>query len=182
MSRQRSPNSSDWLTPVRPGHPPPPTPRPASRLVLVALPSPSLASSTSTPIRTIISRESRRERVNRFELHQVHCPHGACRAIGRALANGLALATFRSVMEALVELALMIGLQGAGKSTSARAHFAEDYVFVSRDLLRNNRHRNERQLQLIEEALRERRSVVVDNTHATIADRAPMLALGHRYG
>lgn len=80
-----------------------------------------------------------------------------------------------------MELALMIGLQGAGKSTFARAHFADDYVYVSRDLLRSNRQRSQRQLELIEEALREGRSVVVDNTHATIADRAPMLALGHQY-
>ncbi len=81
-----------------------------------------------------------------------------------------------------MELVLMIGLQGAGKSTFARAYFADGYVYVSRDLLRNNRQRNERQLQLIEEALRGGHSVVVDNTHATIEDRAPMLALGHQYG
>lgn len=80
-----------------------------------------------------------------------------------------------------MELALMIGLQGTGKSTFARARFTEDYVYVSRDLLRNNRHPSQRQLQLIEEALRAGHSVVVDNTHATIADRAPMLTLGHRY-
>jgi predicted kinase len=79
-------------------------------------------------------------------------------------------------------LVLMIGLQGAGKSTFARAHFADGYVYVSRDLLRNNRQRNELQLQLIEKALREGHSVVLDNTHATIADRAPMLALGHQCG
>ena len=46
-----------------------------------------------------------------------------------------------------MELVLIIGLQGAGKSTFARAHFADGYVYVSRDLLRNNRQRNERQLQ-----------------------------------
>lgn len=36
-----------------------------------------------------------------------------------------------------MELVLMIGLQGASKSTFARAHFADGYVYVSRDLLRN---------------------------------------------
>lgn len=81
-----------------------------------------------------------------------------------------------------MELVLLIGLQGAGKSTFARAHFADGYVYIGRDLLRNHRHPSQRQLYLIEEALREGRSIVVDNTHATVADRAPIIALGRQYG
>jgi predicted kinase len=81
-----------------------------------------------------------------------------------------------------MELVVVIGFQGAGKSTFTRAHFAEGYVYISRDLLRNHRHPSLRQLQLIEEALREGHSVVVDNTHVTIADRAPIIALGRQYG
>jgi AAA domain len=81
-----------------------------------------------------------------------------------------------------MELVVVIGLQGAGKSTFTRANFAEGYVHISRDLLRNNRHPSLRQLQLIEEALREGCSIVVDNTHATVADRAPIIALGCQYG
>jgi len=81
-----------------------------------------------------------------------------------------------------MELVLLIGLQGAGKSTFARQCFADTHVYVSRDLLRNHRHPSQRQLQLIEVALREGRSVIADNTHATIADRAPIIALGRQYG
>ncbi|HEV8192165.1 MAG TPA: AAA family ATPase [Ktedonobacterales bacterium] len=81
-----------------------------------------------------------------------------------------------------MELVLLIGLQGAGKSTFARMHCADSHIYVSRDLLRNTRQSSRRQIQLIEEALREDYSIVVDNTHATIADRAPIIALGRQFG
>jgi predicted kinase len=81
-----------------------------------------------------------------------------------------------------MEVVLLIGLQGAGKSTFARSQLGDTHAYVSRDLLRNNRHPSQRQLQLIEEALREGRSVLVDNTHATLADRAAIVALGRQYG
>jgi predicted kinase len=37
-------------------------------------------------------------------------------------------------------------------------------------------------MRLIEEALTEGRSVVVDNTNPTVEDRAPIIALTRRYG
>lgn len=76
----------------------------------------------------------------------------------------------------------MIGLQASGKSTFSRMRFAETHVYVSKDVLRNNKKPTRRQAQLIEEALAAGQSIVVDNTNPTIADRAELIALGMRYG
>jgi predicted kinase len=51
------------------------------------------------------------------------------------------------------ELVLLIGLQGSGKSSFCSAHLADTHTLVSKDRLRNNRNRERRQRQLIEEAL-----------------------------
>ena len=53
---------------------------------------------------------------------------------------------------------------------------------VSKDGLRNTKNPSRRQAQLIDEALRAGRSVVVDNTNPTVADRAPLIALGRAHG
>ncbi|HEV2656220.1 MAG TPA: ATP-binding protein [Ktedonobacteraceae bacterium] len=76
----------------------------------------------------------------------------------------------------------MIGLQGAGKSTFFRAHFAATHDLVSKDLISNNRQPARRQLQLVEEALQAGHSVVVDNTNPTPANRAELIQLAHAYG
>ncbi|HEV2457206.1 MAG TPA: ATP-binding protein [Ktedonobacterales bacterium] len=81
-----------------------------------------------------------------------------------------------------MELIIVVGLQAAGKSTFYATHFATTHELVSKDLLRNNRNKERRQAQLIEAALRAGRSVIVDNTNATAAVRAPLIALGHAYG
>src|SRR6266403_1132010 len=61
----------------------------------------------------------------------------------------------------------MIGLPGAGKTSFYRARFADTHVHVSKDLMRNRRDRQQRQLALIDEAHAADRSVVVDNVSAT---------------
>lgn len=71
-----------------------------------------------------------------------------------------------------MEVIILIGLQGAGKTTFLQKHFAETHAHVSRDHFRNNRNPSRRQRELILEALRAGRSVVVDNTNAGKADRA----------
>jgi predicted kinase len=75
------------------------------------------------------------------------------------------------------ELVLLIGLQGSGKSSFYRARFAETHDLVSKDLFPNNRNAARRQRLLVEEALRADRSVVVDNTNATLEERAELIAL-----
>lgn len=81
-----------------------------------------------------------------------------------------------------MDLLLLIGLQGAGKSTFYRMRFASSHIYVSKDLLRNNRHPARRQLKLVEEALRQGQSVVVDNTNASRTERHELIELGKRQG
>ena len=80
------------------------------------------------------------------------------------------------------ELIIFVGLQASGKSTYYRTHFAATHVHVSKDLMKNTRTRDAKQQQMIEAALREGKSVVVDNTNPTPAVRAPLIALGRRHG
>lgn len=81
-----------------------------------------------------------------------------------------------------MELVIFAGLQASGKSTFYRARFAASHVYISKDLLRNNSRPQHRQMQLIEEALEQRRSLVVDNTSPTVEARRPLIEIGRRYG
>lgn len=81
-----------------------------------------------------------------------------------------------------MELVIFIGLQASGKSTFFRKSFASTHKLVSKDLMHNNKNRSRRQTQLIEAALQEGRSIVVDNTNPTLEDREPLIALGNLYG
>jgi predicted kinase len=81
-----------------------------------------------------------------------------------------------------MEFVLFTGLQGSGKSTFYGTHYAATHVLVSKDRFRNNRRPRRRQMQLVEEALKEGRPVVVDNTNPTVEDRKPIIALARSYG
>lgn len=81
-----------------------------------------------------------------------------------------------------LELVLFIGLQASGKSSLYRARFAASHVLVSKDCFPNNRNPGRRQRTLIEEALGAGRSLVVDNTNPTVADRAELIALARTFG
>ncbi|MGO9058346.1 MAG: AAA family ATPase [Candidatus Binataceae bacterium] len=84
-------------------------------------------------------------------------------------------------MESSRELVILVGVQGAGKTSFYLKHFGATHVHVSKDLLRNSRNRQARQLALIEQALRIGKSIVVDNTNPQIEDRAPLIALGKAF-
>jgi predicted kinase len=81
-----------------------------------------------------------------------------------------------------LELIILVGLPGSGKSTYYRAHFAATHAHVSKDLMPNARRRDDRQEREIAAALSEGKSVVVDNTNPTADVRAPLIALGRRHG
>jgi predicted kinase len=81
-----------------------------------------------------------------------------------------------------MDLVILIGLQGAGKSTFYRTHFASTHDWISKDRLRNNRNPSRRQRKLLEEALAAGRSVVVDNTNPTREERISLVTLGHSFG
>lgn len=75
-----------------------------------------------------------------------------------------------------VELVVLVGLQGSGKTTCYRSCFAATHEHISKDNWPNARHRQRRQLRLIDEALAAGRPVVVDNTNPRPEDRQPLVA------
>ena len=80
------------------------------------------------------------------------------------------------------ELLILVGVQGAGKTTWYSQHLAATHVHVSKDLMVNARNRDVMQERLIREALSAGKSVAVDNTNPTPAVRAPLIAAGKAYG
>jgi predicted kinase len=81
-----------------------------------------------------------------------------------------------------VDLVVLSGLQGAGKTSFFRARFAATHAHVSRDLFPSARDPGGRQRALIEEAHRSGRSAVVDNTNARREDRAALVSLARSLG
>jgi len=81
-----------------------------------------------------------------------------------------------------VEVVLLIGLQGAGKTTFFRHNFADTHQHISKDNFRNAANREKRQLHLLNEALEQQQSVVIDNTNPTAESRAAIIELARRHG
>jgi predicted kinase len=82
------------------------------------------------------------------------------------------------------DIVILIGLQASGKSTFYRTHFASTHELISKDLLRSSKAKNKEQHQLerVEAALQENRSVVIDNTNPTPEVRQSLIEVGHRHG
>jgi len=74
-----------------------------------------------------------------------------------------------------LEVVVLVGLQGAGKSTFRGQRFTNTHVIVSKDLIRNNRRPDRRQRQLIVAALASGMSVVVDKTNPSVGERASII-------
>lgn len=75
------------------------------------------------------------------------------------------------------ELALLIGFPGGGKSTFYAQRLAATHAHVSLDALPRTGANRRRQRELVVAALAAGRPVAVDNVHATIAERAELIAL-----
>ena len=75
----------------------------------------------------------------------------------------------------MLEVVILIGFQGAGKSTFRAQRFDGTHALVSKDRLRNNRRPERRQQRLIAEALAAGKSVVVDNTNPSAEERAGII-------
>jgi predicted kinase len=82
----------------------------------------------------------------------------------------------------VLELIVLVGLPGSGKSTYFRDHYAATHAHISKDLWPSARRRDDRQEREIERALAAGQSVVVDNTNPTVDVRAPLVAIGKRHG
>lgn len=81
-----------------------------------------------------------------------------------------------------MELVILVGLQGSGKTTFYRERFAATHAHVSKDNFRSNPKPARRQRRLIAEALAAGRSVVVDNTNPTTSDRAELVEIARAAG
>jgi len=68
----------------------------------------------------------------------------------------------------MAECVIFIGLQGSGKTTYYRDHFAATHVHISRDVQLTA----QREAAVLAECLESARSFVVDNTNATRAARS----------
>jgi predicted kinase len=82
----------------------------------------------------------------------------------------------------MVECAILIGLPGAGKSTFYRERLAPTHAHVSKDLFPHARNKQARQDALLNETLGAGRSVAVDNTNVSPAERAPIIAIARAHG
>jgi predicted kinase len=81
-----------------------------------------------------------------------------------------------------METVLFIGLQASGKSSFYRERFAATHALVSKDLFPSARDRDRRQRRELEAAWAAGRSVVVDNTNATGAERAALVSAARAAG
>lgn len=81
-----------------------------------------------------------------------------------------------------LELVVLVGLQGSGKSSFVTRYFKDTHAHVSKDLFPHNRDKPRRQRQLIDDALAAGRSVVVDNTNARREDRVALIAQARVHG
>jgi predicted kinase len=77
-----------------------------------------------------------------------------------------------------MEAILLIGIQGAGKSTFYTARFFDTHVRLSLDVLRT-RHRER---TLLEACLVAKQQLVIDNTNATESERAKYIAAARAAG
>jgi predicted kinase len=76
------------------------------------------------------------------------------------------------------EAVILVGIQGAGKSTFYGERFSGTHARINLDELKTR----EREREVFEECLREKRSFVVDNTNMKAADRARYIAAARAAG
>ncbi|HEV7706964.1 MAG TPA: AAA family ATPase [Asanoa sp.] len=81
-----------------------------------------------------------------------------------------------------MELVILVGLQASGKSTYCRQTLAASHTVVSKDDLGNARHRQRRQMRLVNDSLAAGHSVVVDNTNPSSAEWQPLIEAGRAHG
>ncbi len=81
-----------------------------------------------------------------------------------------------------LDLVVLAGLQGAGKSSFFRARFAATHAHVSKDLFPSARDKRRRQRELVHAAAAAGLSVAVDDTNPRREDRALLVELARALG
>jgi predicted kinase len=81
-----------------------------------------------------------------------------------------------------LECVILIGLPGSGKSTLYREKFAATHVHISKDLWPNATKREHRQRKMIVESFSSGKSVVVDNTNPSVAERGKIIEPARAHG
>jgi predicted kinase len=80
------------------------------------------------------------------------------------------------------ECVIFVGLQASGKTTFYRERFASSHEHISKDNFPKARDREMRQTALLDQTLACGRSVVMDNTNPTPADRRGPIAVARAHG
>jgi predicted kinase len=83
-------------------------------------------------------------------------------------------------MSARPECIILVGLPGAGKTTFARRRYPS-HEQISKDLLPASGNKQARQDAALRRALAARRSVIVDNTNVSPAERAAVIAIAREF-
>ena len=79
------------------------------------------------------------------------------------------------------ECVILVGLPGAGKTTFCRARYPS-HEHISKDAWPNAGNKQARQDAALRLALGAGRSVVVDNTNVSAAERAPVIGIARELG
>src|SRR5437016_13727787 len=85
-------------------------------------------------------------------------------------------------MTAALECIILIGLPGSGKTTFYRDRFRSTHIHISKDLWPNATGRATRQQKVLEETLSSGKSVIVDNTNPSIAERGVIIRTARECG
>lgn len=80
-----------------------------------------------------------------------------------------------------MEMIVLIGIPGSGKTTFYEQRFASSHVLISKDRLPNRQRSARDQEAMVREAFTNGRSVIVDNTNPTRHDRETLSALAREF-
>jgi predicted kinase len=81
-----------------------------------------------------------------------------------------------------IEVIVLMGLPGSGKSSFYRKHFEGTHVHVSKDLMGKKKNKSLKQEKLISDCLSNRKSIVVDNMNLKREEREKIISLARKFG